>query len=149
MSTSQDQQVSMTITMGSPVDTVWTACTSQESLRAWFNDTVSIEPRVGGAVRWTGTQGDEPYTMSGRIVELDAPRRMVLDVAADGAPSRRPTQLTFEIATAPDGDGQTTVTLRHTGLAGDDELAAYFERFWDGDELVPLQMYLEGVGPTA
>jgi uncharacterized protein YndB with AHSA1/START domain len=153
MSASQPDEISMSIEIDAPADAAWTACTSQEALRTWFSESLAIEPRLDGAVRWDGTQGDEVFRARGRIVALDAPTRMTVETTWDSAPSHEPTLLSLEVNSGHSDAAQTTVTLRHHGF---DRLPAqqraamldYFERFWNGDELLPLKMHVEGIGPS-
>ena len=153
MSDSESHEISMSVAIDAPPDEVWIACSSQEPLRTWFNDTLILEPRLDGTVQFDGSQGDEVYHVRGRIVDFEAPRRVTIEGTWEPCPTGEPTLLSLELAPA-DGNGeQTQVTLRHHGferLPSDQREATYeyFHRFWDRDELLPLKMYVEGVGPS-
>jgi uncharacterized protein YndB with AHSA1/START domain len=145
------QAIEMSIDIDASRDEVWKACTAQEALRTWFNDTLTIEPRVGGSFSWEGTQGDEAYRVNGRIIDYDEPNRFTIEWRWHDAD--QPTLLTLELSAAESAAEQTTVTLRHHGFEQlpDDrrqEVLDALRHFWDGDELIPLKQYVEGVGPS-
>jgi uncharacterized protein YndB with AHSA1/START domain len=54
-----------------PVDAVWAALTDPAELAHWFPSTVTLDPRVGGAMSFTFHDG---LTLQGEVTELDPPR---------------------------------------------------------------------------
>ena len=79
---------------------MWRAVTTTEHLSAWFPTPVEIDLRVGGALRFSGFEGDEA---TGTVQELDPPRLLAFSWGGD--------RLTFELT--PAGDG-TSFRLTHT-----------------------------------
>ena len=56
-----------------PVERVWRSITVPEEMASWFPNTVEVDLRVGGAMRFTfDPHLAEP--MDGRVVELDPPK---------------------------------------------------------------------------
>jgi uncharacterized protein YndB with AHSA1/START domain len=82
-----------------PVDAVWRLVTDPAELAHWFPSEVTVDLRVGGAMRFTFAP-DVVY--DGEVVELDPPHRFVFLWGVD--------LLRFELA--PDGDG-TRLTMLH------------------------------------
>lgn len=60
-------------TYAHPADRVWRAVTAPAELGRWFPSAVEYEPRVGGAVRFSG----DPYTddLPGVVLVYEPPRR--------------------------------------------------------------------------
>jgi uncharacterized protein YndB with AHSA1/START domain len=81
----------------------------------WMAAEATLEPVVGGTVRWTHANGD---TCSGRYLELVPHRRVVFtygwERAEVGIP---PGSTTVEIVLVPHGPGSTRLKLVHHGLA--------------------------------
>lgn len=146
-------EIRMSILVEAGVDEVWKALSSQEALRNWFNDTIEVDPRQGGRIYFDGTNGTETYRVEGQITEWEPRERLSFEWPSGVG---QPTVLSIELEQC-DVDGgdtaQTTVTLRHHGF---DELPAgtrdatfsEFQQRWNGDELIPLKLHVEGVGPS-
>ncbi|MET9329366.1 metalloregulator ArsR/SmtB family transcription factor [Tsukamurella sp. NPDC003166] len=108
------------------VDRVWAAWTDPALAATWWAprhfgvEDVAVAPVAGESVRLVLREGDGArYVSEGRVLEVDAPRRLVFTLApvgADGAPlfgARHTVVLT--------GDASTTVTLTiDVTDAGDD-----------------------------
>jgi uncharacterized protein YndB with AHSA1/START domain len=99
-----------------PAGAVWRMVTDPDELRHWFPCEVALEPRVGGAMRFTFSPD---FTMDGVVVELDAPRRFAFRWGAD--------LLRFELD--PDGDG-TRLVLLHVLYEEDEDAAAKTAAGW-------------------
>jgi uncharacterized protein YndB with AHSA1/START domain len=82
-----------------PIERVWAAVTEPKELSHWFPSTVTIEPRIGGAI----TFSDDPYTepSTGMILAFDPPRRLAFTWYVD--------ELHFELE--PVGEGHCQLTL--------------------------------------
>jgi uncharacterized protein YndB with AHSA1/START domain len=144
-------EIQMRIEISAPIDTVWRALTQQSALRTWFNDTIVIDTSAGGRVEFTGVNGTDVYRCSGVVTAWEPPHRLTLELDWQPPGLPEPTLLTFEIQSGETED--VTVSLRHHGWErlpdGQREtLHEYFQTFWNGDELVPLKEFVEGVGPT-
>jgi uncharacterized protein YndB with AHSA1/START domain len=110
--------------------TVWRALTTSEwTERYGYGGRVEYDPRPGGAYRLFATdemieRGAPAVVVEGRVLEADAPRRLVVtwralfatDLAAEPA-----TRVTYE--TGPAGNGSTRLTVTHE-LAGAPATAA-------------------------
>jgi uncharacterized protein YndB with AHSA1/START domain len=57
-----------------PVERVWDAVTRPEELAQWFPSTVSIEPRQGGTIRFSGDPDLDGTT--GTVLAFDPPQRL-------------------------------------------------------------------------
>jgi uncharacterized protein YndB with AHSA1/START domain len=101
-----------------PIESVWRAVTSPESLEQWFPSRVEIELRAGGEVRY-----DMAGHETGEVLEVEPPHRLVFTWGTDQ----------LEFALRADGDG-TVFVLTH---AFDDRAgAASFASGWEGCLLV-------------
>lgn len=103
---------------GTPIEDVWDALTNPERVKRWLLP-VSGDLHVGGAYQLEGGAG-------GEILQCEPPR--FLQVTWGG-----PTSL-VELKLAADGDGDTTLELRHTvplELAGSGAGALYVGPGWD------------------
>jgi uncharacterized protein YndB with AHSA1/START domain len=89
-----------------PIEKVWAAVTTPERLADWLAK-AEYEAKVGGAVRITWSAAD--YSMDGKVVAYDPPRRFAWTWPLDG----RDTVVSFDLEA--DGDG-CWLTLTHAGL---------------------------------
>jgi uncharacterized protein YndB with AHSA1/START domain len=82
-----------------PVERVWAAITEPGQLVRWFPSAVEMEPRVGGAVRFSG----DPYSegSSGEVLTWDPPHRLAFTWGPDEL------HLTLD----DDGDGRCRLVL--------------------------------------
>ena len=84
------------------VERVWRSITVPEEMASWFPSTVEVDPREGGAMRFTFDEHvAEP--MDGRVVELDPPKVFAFMWGKD----------LLRLELAPEGDG-TRLTLTQT-----------------------------------
>lgn len=110
--------------------------------RWWFAtptgkmQSVKIDGRVGGKFRIVERRGDIDADHFGTFIELDRPRRIVLDFATD--PDHPATRVTIEITALKDGGCE--LTLSHDIAP---EWAAYKDRTNQG-----WTMILEGLAKT-
>jgi uncharacterized protein YndB with AHSA1/START domain len=144
------QDIVISTEIQAPLERIWEAIATQERLRDWFNAEMRFEPRLEGAVEWAGLHGEEPYRFGGVVTDFEPPRRLTWEWGWLPPRWPQPTLLTLSVTPTQAG---ATVTLRHHGwerLPADirDATATTFQQWWQGDELVPLQELLEGVGPT-
>lgn len=128
----------VTRTLPAPRQEVWAAWTDPQRFAAWwgpngFTTTVRrLDVRPGGTYHYCmhGPDGTD-YWGTGAYLQVDPPRRLLMtDDFSDaegnvvpashyGLPDRIGTshvEVTFEEA----GEGRTRLTLRHTGLSGED-----------------------------
>ncbi len=111
------------VDIAAPIERVWRALTTDELTRWWGSDAnyrttrFEIELRVGG--RWhtagRGVEGRD-FHVDGRVLELEAPRKLVHTWIGSWAPSHE-TTVAYALAAIDDGGG-TRVTLRHSGFVG-------------------------------
>ncbi len=100
-----------------PADKVWAAITTSEYTKNWgYGGNVSCDLRPGG--EYTNFTTDEMKAMGmgdvavhGKVVEVDEPRRLVLDWQPAWYPDAEPTRLTWQL-TEFEG-GLTRVELTH------------------------------------
>jgi uncharacterized protein YndB with AHSA1/START domain len=144
-------EISMSIAIYAPAEAVWQALTEQDALRAWFNDTLTIDPSDGGRIEFSGTNGNEVYRCTGRLTTWQPQRHLTAEINWDPPGLPQPTLLSLDIE--PGDTDEVIVTLRHHGwerIAEEqrESLLQHFQQVWDGDELIPLKEYVEGVGPS-
>jgi len=107
--------VERTIRISARPATVWRYWTDPERICDWWGASAELDPRSGG-ICLVRLGGDA--VMRGEFVELVPYRRIVFTLGwepADGAPPVPPGSTTVTITLAED-DGDTILTLRHTGL---------------------------------
>src|SRR5213078_1244273 len=85
-------------------ETVWEFLVDPEKATRWMGQTVTSDPRPGGAYRMEVIPG---HVASGEFVELDRPRRLVYtwgwEPAPDGKPNPVPSgSSTIEIELVPE-----------------------------------------------
>lgn len=96
--------------------TVWRCLVEKDLLSRWLAADVSLEPRLGGALRIHFARYQT--VVEGTVVELRAPERLVLTWGVSlgsqrGAMPAGSTTVEFRLEAV---DGGTRVTLRHRGL---------------------------------
>jgi uncharacterized protein YndB with AHSA1/START domain len=82
-----------------PPEQLWTAITEPDELAHWFPSAVSMEPRAGGTIAFSGDPNVGSST--GTVLVYDPPRRLGYTWGAD--------ELHFELT--PDGVGGCELTL--------------------------------------
>ena len=83
-----------------------------EKFVLWMGAKAEIDPRPGGVFR---LDVDGEHIASGRLQEVDPPRRIVLTWGWEGSADVPPGSTTVEITLQPDGQG-TLLRLRHSDL---------------------------------
>ncbi|MEX2255273.1 MAG: SRPBCC domain-containing protein [Acidimicrobiia bacterium] len=107
------------VTVHAPAQQLYELLVDPELFVLWMADEATLDPVVGGVIRWTHPNGD---SCSGSYVELVPARRVVFTYGWERADVEIPPgSTTVEIDLIPQ-DGETTVLrLVHRGL---DDLAA-------------------------
>lgn len=84
-----------------PVERVWAAVTDSAELEAWFPSAVSMDPREGGAIEFSG----DPYAedTTGSILTFDPPHRLAYTWAGG--------ELHFELEPADTGCTLTLINV--------------------------------------
>jgi uncharacterized protein YndB with AHSA1/START domain len=126
-----------------PPEKVWRALTDPAHLTAWFPAEVTMEPRVGGAVRWAfpGTDLELP---DGIVTAYDPPRLLEYRMSTTELPlagAGDPRTLRFELHPEPGG-----CLLVFTNTFDDRPGAASFAAGWEGC-LDALERELGGSAP--
>lgn len=106
-----------------PAQTVWTAITTSEYTTRWgYGGEVEFDLRPGGSFRNLTTEqmrqvGMGEVAVSGTVVEVDPPRRLVLDWSPSWHPDLPATRVTWELTEYPGAEGAggplTRVVLTH------------------------------------
>jgi uncharacterized protein YndB with AHSA1/START domain len=110
--------VEQTLRIRARPETVWRYWTDPRRMGEWLGVPSELEPRPGGGYRVA--VGDGPV-MRGEFLELAPPTRLVLSFGwepTEGAPPIGPGSTRVEVLLAEE-DGDTVLTLRHTGLPVD------------------------------
>jgi uncharacterized protein YndB with AHSA1/START domain len=118
-STTEAAAVVREVTIEAPPEAVWEFLADPAKLTRWMGTRASIEARPGAELRVEVLPG---HVASGRIVEVDAPRRLVTtwgwEPGKDGTEAAVPPgSSTVTIELEPAGDG-TLVRLTHGDLPG-------------------------------
>ncbi|XVU21685.1 SRPBCC family protein [Actinoplanes sp. CA-054009] len=106
-------EVARFIEIPRPPSVVWRWLSTEEGLREWLSAGVEIDPRVGGAYRMPG--GDGETWISGVVLELVPEARLVLSWLEEGAGWVHPGRLVVALEAVAQG---TRVSLVHDGFAG-------------------------------
>lgn len=107
--------VEQTLRISARPETVWQHWTDPVRMCDWWGAAAELDPRPGGTCRVE--MGGGPV-MVGEYLELVPHERIVLSFGwepTDGAPPIAPGSTRVEVTLTPD-DGDTIMTLRHTGL---------------------------------
>jgi uncharacterized protein YndB with AHSA1/START domain len=108
---------------------LWTALTDPELSRQYFDGAAVVSSwEVGAPYEYTSDQGPR---VRGEIVELDAPRRLVMTFSLLGDPeaaAEAPSRVTWEIE--PAGDDSCRLTLTHSDFGGLSKTWAITEPMW-------------------
>jgi uncharacterized protein YndB with AHSA1/START domain len=116
-------------------ETVWAAWAEPDHVRRWFSDEARGELEAGGElVHEFSGHGEHRYT----VVDVDAPRRLVLDGEMDGRAFRQVVEI------RRDG-GSTVLRLVHSGFGPadpDSEIVQGIDSGWSM-ALAALKFYVE------
>src|SRR5579871_4200369 len=109
-------------------DTVWQFLVDPVKFCRWWGTRGRLDARVGGSYRIEVSPG---HTLSGEIVEIEPPRRLVYTFGWEAAGNELTSALppgasTVEIELAPSGGG-TRLRLVHRDLPGSGSAAAHGE----------------------
>jgi uncharacterized protein YndB with AHSA1/START domain len=131
--------IDYSVRIDAPAATVFAMLTEPNLLTEWMAREAEVDRRPGGTFRWVYENGD---VVLGQIVEIDAPRRLVMDYGWEEPASRGipPGSTKVEI-TLEEVDGATVLRLVHLGLP-----AEQVDSHWGGWEffLARLATHLEG-----
>ena len=115
MSETNTGMVEQTVRIGARPETVWGFWTDPQRMCEWWGAVADLDPRPGGVCRIE--MGGGPV-MVGEYLELVPFERLVFSFGwqpTDGAPDIAPGSSRVEV-TLIDDDGDTILTLRHTGI---------------------------------
>ena len=107
--------VEKTVRIGAPPEIVWRYWTDPTRVAEWWGPATDLDPRPGGA--YVVEMGGGPV-MRGEYVELVPYERIVFTFGWDpmpGGPDVPPGSTQVEVLLT-ENDGDTVLTLRHTGL---------------------------------
>ena len=110
-------QILAAVDLAAPPERVFAALASRGITDWWVRPGVfdtrewSGDVRAGGAWRASGIGGGRPYTLAGKIVEVDAPRTLVHTWRCAGEPAT--TTVSYRLDPTETG---TRLTLRHEGF---------------------------------
>jgi uncharacterized protein YndB with AHSA1/START domain len=110
--------VEQTIRIEARPETVWRYWTDPQRMCEWWGSAAELEPRPGGQCRVETAGGG---VMRGEFVELVPYERIVFTFGWEpmaGAPPITPGSTRVEITLQAD-DGDTIMTMRHTGIPSD------------------------------
>jgi len=117
MTDADTRVVEQTVRIKARPETVWRFWTDPQRLCDWWGEAAELDPRPGGTYR---VEMDGGPTMSGEYLELVPFERIVFSFgweAMEGGPQVAPGSTRVEVTLTPD-DGDTIMTLRHSGLPG-------------------------------
>jgi uncharacterized protein YndB with AHSA1/START domain len=138
-----------TVEIGVPAARVYRALTDPRELMQWWGSPETYRAhrweadfRVGG--RWLvegkGADG-KPYSVSGRFLEIEPPRRLVQTWQHDWDAEHPETKLTYTLDDVPQG---TRVTVRHEGFLARSDACNSHAKGWEC-VLAWLESHLENV----
>jgi uncharacterized protein YndB with AHSA1/START domain len=129
------------------VERVFRALTDPRELMEWWGSpetyrahTWEADFRVGGRWRAEGKSADgKPYSVSGKFVEIDPPRRLVQTWQHDWDADHPETKVTYTLDDIPGG---TRLTVRHEGFPSRSEACSSHAKGWER-VLAWLEAHLE------
>ena len=96
-----------TTTLEAEPERVFAALTKPSELARWFAENVDLEPKAGGALRFSGRGAYAP-TM-GRVLRFEPPTALALSYPIEGADG----EVTITLEPAPDKASSTKLSLQH------------------------------------
>ncbi len=115
--------VEFSVRLGARPDQVFPYLTQPDRYVRWQGIKAELDPRPGGVFRvWM----DANTIASGEYVEVEPPHRVVFTWGWEGDQGVPPGSTTVVVTLEADGDG-TLLSLRHTGLPGDEASALHDE----------------------
>jgi uncharacterized protein YndB with AHSA1/START domain len=134
--------VAQELAINAPARVVFEFLADPELFVQWMADKATLDPVLGGVIRWTHPNGD---TVSGHYVEIIPDRRIVFAYGWERADVEiAPGSTTVEIDLYPITDESTMLKLVHRGL---DDLAADAHHGGWIHYLDHLRRACEGDGP--
>lgn len=100
-------QVEREVVLPAPAEVVWEALTDAGELSAWFGADVELDPRPGGAGRFTAEDGE----VRRAVVESVEPARHLRFVWWPEDGTAPPTSVDFELSEADDADTTRLVVV--------------------------------------
>lgn len=106
-----DSILALSVDISRPRPTVWRALTDPTEIRLWWDQAVSLEPKLGGRFeeRWRDRLGREVVT-AGEVLGFEPPETLKLSWADEDWSVR--TEVTFQLV---DYEAFTALKLRHSG----------------------------------
>lgn len=107
--------VEQTLRISARPETVWQYWTDPQRMCEWWGVAAELDPNPGGACR---VEMDGGPVMRGEFIELVPHERIVFSFGwepTEGGPTVAPGSTRVEV-TLTDEDGDTLLTLRHTGI---------------------------------
>jgi uncharacterized protein YndB with AHSA1/START domain len=131
----QPFEIDLNIDVDATPEEVWEAISTGPGMDSWFLGHIDIEPREGGAIRWS-VGG---YTQDATVGTWDPPNRIVTMTEEGPEGSRH----SFDYTVTPREGGRSNVRYVHSGMLGGDWEAEY-EAMGEGDPmyLFKLAQYL-------
>lgn len=126
-----------------PPERVWPYVATQEGLRRWFSSQIDFEPSEGAS--WTTRA--HGGVLSGKVLALEPPRRLVFSWTEQGVGWPEPEPLVLTLELLPEAGG-TRVVLTHAGFENLPEAIRTrefggYQRGWAGDSLLGLKQLSE------
>ena len=123
------------VEIAAPPERVFRALTESDEILRWWGspdayktESWTSDLRAGGAWRADGRGSDgTPFSVGGRFLEVDPPRRLVQTWSADWDAGAE-TTLTYQLSAS---NGGTRLTLRHEGFAGRPEACQSHAGGWE------------------
>ena len=110
--------------IGVPAHDVWAALTQKQIVdRYYLAPLQSLELETGGKISY----GREAEDISGRVIEVDAPRRLVHTFLFGGSTDPE-TTVTYEIK--PIGSSMCLLTITHAGFADPNQTFGHISGGW-------------------
>jgi len=119
--------VEQTLRIGARPETVWQYWTDPQKMCDWWGAAAELDPRPGGTCK---VEMDGGPIMKGEYLELVPFERIVFTFgweSTEGAPPIPPGSTRVEVTLVAD-DGDTIMTLRHTGIPA--EIAGQHDAGW-------------------
>ena len=138
------------ITIDANPERVWEFVNTGEGLSRWFGSEVRMNPEVDGDFYEITVKGGTTYELGGRVLVVAPPRKLLTAIRIITPEESRWDNYTLvSILLDETGDGNTHVTLEHTGFEDTPHPQGLYEGFirgW-GDVLERLQAQVMSAVP--
>ena len=105
-----NDRIEISVAIAASQDRVWRLLTESDQIRIWWGSHVTLDARLGGALREVWSEGGREVVTSGTVTQFEPPRLLAMSWADHDWPGE--TEVSFNLDRTPAG---TLLRLVHSG----------------------------------